>query len=65
MESGEKVRLRAYGGGEIVRRVVKVEGPTVLVCREEEYTKAEREGREPTAVGFPAQAVIGVQPSGA
>lgn len=58
MQSGDKVQLRAYGGSEITRRVVAVSGNTLLVCLEEEYRRAKKEGREPVCVGFPKEALV-------
>ncbi len=52
MERGDWVQLQAYGGEIIRRRVVEVARDTVYVCRDEEYEKAERERREPVAIGF-------------
>jgi hypothetical protein len=52
MQPGDTIRLRAYGGEEIERRVVGVKGDVVVVCRDEEYQKARKEGREPITVGF-------------
>ena len=59
MEIGDMIRLRSYGGEEIVRRVLRLEGETVVVCREEEIAKAEIEGREPRGVGFSRRYVLG------
>lgn len=58
MQNGQKVTLRAYGGEELVRRVVRVEKDIVVVCRSEEYEKAKLEGREPLAVGFHIKDVV-------
>ncbi|MBI4301185.1 MAG: hypothetical protein HY664_01080 [Chloroflexi bacterium] len=52
MNPGSLIRLRAYGGEEIVRRIVKINPGVVLVCKEEEYQSAQEEGREPISVGF-------------
>ena len=60
MKEGEMVRLRAYGGAEIVRKVIEIGTDHVVVCREEEYQRAEREGRDPIKVGFPLDTIIGV-----
>ena len=38
--------------GPIDRVVVRDLGEIVLVCRADEYKKAEKEGREPVSVGF-------------
>ncbi len=52
MQRGDWVRLRAYGGEVITRRVVEVGGDMVVVCRDDEYQVAQREGREPVTVSF-------------
>ena len=56
MQRGEVIRVRAYGGEEIERRVVEVTGSTVYLCRDEEFQAAEGEGREPTCVGSSLEA---------
>lgn len=58
MERGATVRLVAYGDEIITRTVVGAVNGTVLVCREDEWTKSQRSGREPTVVGFPLTAVV-------
>jgi len=60
IEPGGVIRLRAYGDQEIERRVVAVNDEVVLVCRDEEYREALREGREPVCVGFPKKDVLSV-----
>lgn len=62
MEPGSRVRVRAYGGEEIVRRVVDVEPDAVAICKEDEYQAAKREGREPVAVRFKLTDVLGELP---
>ncbi len=64
MEIGKRVRLKAYGGEIIERRVVAVEGDTVAVCTEKEYAQAAKEGREPLSVGFRREYVIAQEPTG-
>ncbi len=66
MREGDLVRLSAYGGEEIVRRVVLVKGDHVGVCKQQEFDRAKAEGRAPLVVGFPTADVLGVvQSSGA
>ena len=60
MEPGDLIRLRAYGGEEIERRLVELKGDVVVVCRDAEYRKARKERREPIAVGFRVDDVIDV-----
>jgi hypothetical protein len=62
MERGSTVQLLAYGDEVITRTIVAVTSGVVLVCREDEWVRAQRTGREPTVVGFPVSAVI--QPTG-
>lgn len=59
MKSGQTIRVRGYGGEELVRRVVRLEKNIVVVCRLEEYEAARSEGREPVGVGFHVEDVIG------
>ncbi len=58
MKAGQMIKLRAYGGEEVIRQVVRVNKDTVVVCRSEEYENARREGREPVAVGFRVKDVL-------
>lgn len=58
MKLGQMVKLRAYGGEELVRVVVQLHNDTVVVCRPEEYENARLQGREPIGVGFHLKDVI-------
>lgn len=58
MNPGDIVRVRAYGGQVLTRRVVGMKGQTVMICREDEYQAAQREGREPMCAGFPKENVV-------
>ncbi|MBI2852335.1 MAG: hypothetical protein HYX84_04450 [Chloroflexi bacterium] len=58
MKVGQTIKLRAYGGEELSRLVVRVDKDVVVVCRLDEYEKAKKEGREPVAVGFRLRDVI-------
>ncbi|MBF7081866.1 hypothetical protein IT084_02610 [Desulfallas sp. Bu1-1] len=61
MKPGDLVRINAYGGKELLRRVVAVttlaRRKIVCVCTEEEWQTAQEEGREPMCVGFPLEDV--------
>ena len=52
MKPGQEIKVRAYGGEELVRVLVRLEKDTVVVCRPDEYEKARAEKREPAGVGF-------------
>jgi hypothetical protein len=52
MECGTVVRVMAYGGEQLVRRVVAERITRIMVCNEAEYQAAIREGREPDGIGF-------------
>jgi hypothetical protein len=58
MKEGQLVKLRGYGGEELVRRVVRLQNDIVVVCRPEEYESARREGHEPLSVGFHVADII-------
>lgn len=60
MEPGDSVRVQAYGGEQLVRRVVEVKGDVVLICRDEEFQAAAKEGREPVSIGFKTKDVVEV-----
>lgn len=59
MGIGDRVKVRAYGGEVLERRVVGVNKRVVYVSSEEEYQAALQEGREPNGVGFLKEAVQG------
>lgn len=59
---GDSVRIEAAGGDVLFRRAVSgVEKgdtfPIVWACKEEEWMAAERDGRPPAAVPWPAEDV--------
>jgi hypothetical protein len=58
MVKGKVVRALLHGGAEAPRRVVADKGDIVVICSEEEYQRAQREGREPSGVGFPRADVV-------
>jgi hypothetical protein len=55
---GQIVTALMYGGEQASRRVIADKGNTIVICSEEEYQRAEREGREPQGIGFPRQDVL-------
>jgi len=52
MKVGQMIKLRAYGGKELVRYIISINKDIVVVCRPEEYKLAQSEKREPIGVGF-------------
>lgn len=52
-KKGCLVDVEEFGGGRLGHRVIADRGRTVVVCSEEEYTSASRDGRDPNGVGFP------------
>ena len=61
MKRGALIRVRAFGGKQIVRRFLAKRNGTVLICSDEEYQLARLERRKPTCVGFPLSDVIKVE----
>jgi len=59
MKPGQMIRLRAYGGQIIERRLVRLDKNTLVVCRPEEYDAAQSERREPIVVGFHIEDAVG------
>jgi len=47
-----------YGGVVAERRVVAEKSRVIVICSEEEYQSALREGREPAGIGFPRADVV-------
>jgi hypothetical protein len=58
MVSGQLVTVKLYGGKVAQRRVVAVKEDIIVICAEQEYQAAEREGRLPTGLGFPKEDVL-------
>ena len=54
---GKQVKLKS-SQGKIVRILVKNLGDTVLICREDEYVAAQREGRDPITIAFPTADIL-------
>lgn len=61
LKRGALIKVRAFGGKEIVRRFLAKRNGTVLICSDEEYQLALRERRKPTCVGFPLSDVIRIE----
>lgn len=56
---GDIVRLLAYGGDRLVRRVWQDLGRGVAICSEDTYQRAIRDGiAEPNCVGWPREDVL-------
>ena len=58
MNRGDLVRVRAFGGEVLERRVVDDLGKHVVVCSEAEFRRAAAEHREPQGIGFPKSDVV-------
>lgn len=58
LKRGGLIKVRAFGGKEIVRRFIAKRNGTVLICSEEEYESARLAKRQPMCVGFPASDVV-------
>jgi len=61
LKRGALIRVRAFGGKEIIRRFLTKRNGTVLICSDEEYQSASLERRKPTCVGIPLSDVINVE----
>jgi hypothetical protein len=59
MNKGKMVRLRTYQNKEIIMRVLRQDGHTLIVCTPEEYYIAQLECREPRSVGFHIKYFLG------
>ena len=58
LQRGQKVTVNAYGGQTPVVVVVEDRGDTILICRPEEFTRAQAEKRAPTVIGFHKSDVV-------
>jgi len=61
LKRGVFIKVRAFGGKQIIRRFLAKRNGTVLICSDEEYQSARLERRKPTCVGFPLSDVINVE----
>jgi hypothetical protein len=61
LKRGALIKVRAFGGKQIIRRFLAKRDGTVLICSDEEYQSARLERRKPTCVGFPLSDVINVE----
>jgi len=59
MELGDLVRVRLYGGEEVVRRFLVQRKRCIVVCSEEEFRRSLEECREADGIGFPAEDILG------
>jgi hypothetical protein len=46
-------------GRELNRVLLQMTDTTVLICTKDEWIESQKEGREPTCVGFPKSSVVG------
>lgn len=58
MLKGQIVTVSLYGGKTAPRRVIAAKGNVVVICSEDEFLKAEIEGRDPVGLGFPKEDVL-------
>lgn len=58
IKMGDPIRVRAYGGEVLERRVAGSSERVVYVSTSGEWEAANREGRVAVAVGFPWDAVV-------
>ena len=61
MTEGTIVNLVDVSDSVIRRIVVAVENGVLFVCKEEEYRLAQLEQREPLAIGFRAEYLVGIE----
>jgi len=57
MHRGQRVEVEEAFAGQQFKAVVAWDDKYVYVCREEEFSRAEKEKREPRNVGFPREFV--------
>lgn len=62
LKVGDKVLVRTMFGNLVPRRVVAFSEYGPLLCSDEEYEAARREGREPDSMGWPANHILPAQP---
>ena len=60
MTVGSLVKVRGYGGEDLIRRVIGETDEVLIVCLEEEYQASRQERREPVGVGFNKKYLVAV-----
>jgi len=58
MKKGQKVLVQDAFAGQQLKRVVAVEEKYVYICRDEEFSAASVEKREPICIGFRREYII-------
>ncbi len=58
LTTGNKVRLKTFNGSRIDRRIVAIRGDVIQVCSEDEWQRAQREGVQPSCIGFRISDVV-------
>ena len=59
MKRGDLVSVRTFSDGIVPRRIVENAGKTIYICTEEEWVTALNQKREPGAVGFKREYILG------
>jgi hypothetical protein len=60
MRVGDTVKVMDAFENEQLKRVVAWDDRNIYVCREDEFTLAKSEDREPISIGFPRPFVLGL-----
>ena len=55
---GTIVHVTEYGGKVLERLVLSDKGQRIVICPEDEYFAASKEGRKPVGISFPKSAVV-------
>jgi hypothetical protein len=58
LQPGQRVTVNAYGGNKISRIVVQDLRDVVMICKQEEFERANTENRPPVSVGFHREDII-------
>lgn len=58
LKIGATVSVVECGGKVLERRVLGDKGERIVICPEDEYQSAMREGRAPVGISFPKSAVV-------
>jgi hypothetical protein len=58
IKQGTIVKVTAFGGEILTRRVWEDVGNVILICREDTYQQALQDNEDPTCTGFPKEDIV-------
>lgn len=63
MQKGQVVTVVDFEGKKLKRRVIGSVGDVVLICKDEEFQAAQKDGRQPSYVGCRKEYLVSERPT--